>query len=94
MRAGEIFDLTWGRVNMKEGFHVLTQQDTKREESRYVYLNGPVREIPERLGGVRCISHNHVFTYQGNPVRSIKIALATALQEAGIKMLRGTPLRI
>jgi len=93
MRAGEIFDLTWDRVNMKEGFLVLTQQDTKTEEARHVYFNGPVREILERLGRVRYISHNHVFTYQGNPVRSIKNALATALQEAGIKDFRLHDLR-
>jgi site-specific recombinase XerD len=45
MRAGEIFNLTWDRVNMKEGFLILTQQDTKTEEARHVYFNGPVREI-------------------------------------------------
>ncbi len=93
MRAGEIFGLTWDRVNMKEGFLILTQQDTKTEKGRHVYFNGLVREILERLGRVRFISHNRVFTYQGNPVRSIKNALATALQETGIKDFRLHDLR-
>jgi integrase len=93
MRGGEIFGLTRDRVNMKDGFLVLTQRDTKTEEARHVYFNGPVREILERLGSVRYISHNHVFTYQGNPVRSIKNALATALHEAGIKDFRLHDLR-
>ena len=64
IRAGEIFDLTWGWVNMKEGFLVLTKKNTKTEEARHVHLNRPDREILERLGGVRYISHYYVFTYQ------------------------------
>jgi integrase len=93
MRAGELFDLTWDRVNMKEGFLVLTQQDTKTEEARHVYFTGPVREILERLGSVRHISHNHVFSYKGKAVRSIKTALAAALKETGIKDFRLHDLR-
>ncbi len=93
MRAGELFDLTWDRVNMKEGFLVLTQRDTKTEEARHVYFNGPVREILERLGRVRYISHNHVFTYQGKPLKSIKTTLARALKETGIMDFRFHDLR-
>ncbi|RPJ38705.1 MAG: site-specific integrase, partial [Deltaproteobacteria bacterium] len=93
MRAGEIFNLTWDRVNMKEGFLVLTQQDTKTEEARHVYFNGSVREILGRLGKVRHISHNHVFSYEGKPLKSIKTALANALEETGIKDFRFHDLR-
>ncbi len=85
MRAGEIFNLTWDRVDMRAGFIVLTQQDTKTEEARHVYFNGVVRGILERLGKVRHISHNHVFVYRGKPLKSIKTALAKALEETGIK---------
>ncbi|MGD0626082.1 MAG: site-specific integrase [Thermodesulfobacteriota bacterium] len=84
MRAGEIFGLTWDRVNLREGFFTLSPKDTKTGEARHVYFNGPVREVLERLKKVRYISHNHVFTYQGKPVISIKNALANALKEAGI----------
>jgi integrase len=85
MRAGEIFNLTWDRVNMKEGYIRLEPEDTKTKDSRHVYFNGTVREILERLGKVRHISHDHVFTYQGKPLKSIKTALAKAMEETGIK---------
>jgi integrase len=93
MRAGEIFNLTWDRVNMKEGFLVLTQQDTKTEEARHVYFNGPVKEILERRRKVRHISDNHVFLYKDKPLRSIKTALANALEEVEIKDFRFHDLR-
>jgi integrase len=85
MRAGEIFGLTWDRVNMKEGYFNLTPKDTKTGEARYVYFNRPVREILERLRKVRQLSHRYVFTYKGNPVKSIKYSLDKALERAGIK---------
>lgn len=85
MRGGEIFNLTWDRVNMKEGYFMLEPEDTKTKDSRHVYFNGAVREILERLGKVRHISHNHVFTYHDKPLKSIKTTLAKALEETGIK---------
>lgn len=93
MRAGEIFGLTWDRVNMKEGYINLTPQDTKTGEPRYVYFSGPVKDILERLGKVRQISHRFVFTYHGNPVKSIKYSLTRALRKAGIQDFRFHDLR-
>ena len=84
MRAGEIFNLTWDRVNMKEEYFRLEPEDTKTKDPRHVYFNGTVREILDRLGKVRHISHDHVFTYQGKPLKSIKTALGKALEETGI----------
>jgi integrase len=93
MRAGEIFGMTWDRVNMREDYFILTQKDTKTGEGRHVYFNGEVRAVLERLGKVRSISHNFVFTYQGNPLKSIKVALARALEKAKIKDFRLHDLR-
>jgi len=93
MRAGEIFDLTWDRVNLKEGLFILESEDTKTGDPRHVYFNGPVREILERVGKVRPISHNHGFTYHAKPLKSIKTALANALEKTGIKNFRFHDLR-
>jgi integrase len=93
MRAGEIFGMTWDRVNMREGYFILTQKDTKTGEGRHVYFNEEVREILERLGKVRSISHNFVFTYRGSPLKSIKVGLASALKKAQIKDFRLHDLR-
>jgi len=93
MRAGEIFGLTWDRVNMKEGYFNLTPEDTKTGKARTVYFSRPVREILERLGKVRQISHRFVFTYNGHPLRSIKYSLTKGLERAGIDDFRFHDLR-
>jgi len=73
MRAGEIFALTWDRVNMKEGYFNLTPKDTKTGGARQVYFTREVKEILGRLKKVKHLSHQFVFTYKGNPVKSISI---------------------
>jgi integrase len=93
MRAGEIFNLTWDRVNMKDGCFTLTPKDTKTGEARYVYFNRTGMEILVRLRKVRQITHKFVFTYQGNPVRSIKSCLTRGLERAGIEDFRFHDLR-
>jgi len=88
MRSGEIFGMTWDRVNMKEGYFNLTPKDTKTGQARHVYFSGQVREVLEQLGKARHMSHNFVFTYKGKPLKSIKTALGNALNEANIKDFR------
>jgi integrase len=93
MRAGEIFGLTWDRVNLKEDYCNLTPEDTKTGEPRYVYFSGPGKGILERLRKVRHIAHKHVFMYRGGPIKSIKIALGNALKAAEINNFRFHDLR-
>jgi len=59
-----------GPGDLGEGYFILTQKDTKTGEGRHVYFNGEVRQILERLGKVRSISHNFVFTHRGNLSRA------------------------
>ena len=75
------------------GTSVLRPSDTKTGEGRHVYFNGEVRDVLERLGKVRSISHNFVFTYRGNPLKSIKVCLARALKRAKISDFRLHDLR-
>jgi len=93
MRAGEIFGMSWDRVNMREGYFNLTSKDTKTGEARRVYFNGEVKEILERLGKVRSLSHNFVFTFKGKSLKSIKTCLARALKKANITNFRLHDLR-
>ena len=44
MRRGEILNLAWGQVELKEGFIKLRAEDTKTNEGRLVPLN---RELVE-----------------------------------------------
>jgi len=93
MRAGEIFGLTWDRVNLKEGFIDLEPEDTKTSEPRRIYLSPVLRDIFSQLSRVRHINHNFVFTYKGNPVKEIKSTFRSACKKAGIRDFRFHDLR-
>lgn len=57
MRHGDILNLTWDRVDLKEGFIKLRPDDTKTKEGRLVPLNRELVEMfkamPRGLPGIR-----------------------------------------
>jgi integrase len=83
MRQGEILNLVWDRVDLKEGFIHLKPEDTKTKEGRSVPLHTEVVEMlkamPRGLPGVR------VFTYMGKSVACVKKSFITACKQAGIE---------
>ncbi|MGQ9688333.1 MAG: tyrosine-type recombinase/integrase [Desulfobaccales bacterium] len=83
MRQSEILNLTWGQVDLKEGFIKLTPNDTKTREGRLVPLN---RELVEMLRTMpRGLPLSPVFTYQGRSMAEIKRSFTTACKRAGIE---------
>jgi len=83
MRRGEILSLTWGQVDLKEGFVRLRPEDTKTNEGRLVPLN---RELMEMLKAMpRGLPMTPVFTYKGNSVAEVKRSFATACNRAAIE---------
>ncbi|MEW6386312.1 MAG: tyrosine-type recombinase/integrase [Thermodesulfobacteriota bacterium] len=91
MRQGEILNLTWGQVDLKEGFIRLNPENTKTNEGRLVPLSQEMVEMlkamPRGLPGVP------VFTYKGNSVACIKKSFVTACKRAGIENFRFHDLR-
>jgi integrase len=84
MRQGEILNLTWSQVDLKEGFIRLRPEDTKTNEGRLVPLNREMVEMfkamPWGLPGVR------VFSYRGKAFgSSFQKASETARKQAGIE---------
>jgi integrase len=79
MRQGEIVNLTWGQVDLKDGFIHLKPEDTKTNEGREVPLNQFLikmfQAMPRGLPGVR------VFTLQDFP----RDAFRRACKEANIE---------
>lgn len=69
MRAGEIFGLTWDRVNLKEDYFNLRPEETKTGEGRYVYFNGPVKGILERQrkGEEHCLQQCFYVSWKAHP---------------------------
>jgi integrase len=83
MRKGEILNLTWDQVDLREGFIHLEPEDTKTQEGRDIPLNGELmamlQAMPRGLPGV------HVFSYNGQPIKGIKRSFKTACKNAGIE---------
>jgi integrase len=83
MRQGEIMGLTWGQVDLREGFIHLEPEDCKTKEGRDVPLHP---EVIEALGGLlRGLPGVKVFTYKGSCVASVKKSFATACKRAGVE---------
>jgi integrase len=83
MRQGEILNLTWGQVDLREGFIRLRPEDTKTKDGRLVPLNRELVDMleamPRGLPGVR------VFSYQGKALgSSFQKAFEAARKQAGI----------
>ena len=82
MREGEILDLPWDKINLKNRLISLEKTDTKDKEARDVPILDDLFNI---LKGIpKAIHDNHVFLYRGKPIRDIRTALRKACKEAGI----------
>ncbi|MBF0510375.1 MAG: tyrosine-type recombinase/integrase, partial [Deltaproteobacteria bacterium] len=85
MRLNEVLGLTWGRVNIKDGYLDLEPENTKTREPRRIYFNEVLKDIFLEAGKVRGIGHNLVFTRKGQPIKSIRKGFENALVRAGIE---------
>jgi integrase len=83
MRQGEIVSLTWGQVDLKEGFITLRPEDTKTNDARLIPLSAELVEMFKAMP--RGLPNMPVFTYQGRSVGEIKRSFATACKTAGIE---------
>ena len=83
MRAGEIFNLTWDKVDLAQELVRLGAEDTKTSEPRVVFLCDRAYGILKVAGRVRSLDHNRVFTYRGKPLKKIKKAFTSACRKAG-----------
>lgn len=83
MRRGEILNLTWGQVDLKEGFIKLRAEDTKTNEGRLVPLNLELVEIFKAMP--RGFPQSPVFTYKRRSMAEMKRSFATACKRARIE---------
>jgi integrase len=92
-RLGEIVNLTWDRVDLQRGFIALRAIDTKTKKPRQVPITPAVRVALADLAKVRRLNTNHVFLYEGQPVKSIKRGFKTAKRLAEVTDFRFHDLR-
>jgi integrase len=82
MRKGEIVNLTWDKVFLPNRVIQLEATDTKDREPRLIPICDGLYAI---LKGIpRAIHDNHVFLYNGKPVKDIRGTLTQACEKAKI----------
>lgn len=99
MRAGEIRNLTWEKIDLKMGFLRLAAIDTKSNEKRAIPISPALRAIlddikkEQREAKVAPIG-GHVFTWGGRAMsEGWKCAFHTACQKTGLDDFRFHDLR-
>lgn len=82
MRKGEILNLTWDRIDMKEKLIRLAGNDTKSGRSRTIPISQALFDV---LKGIpRAIHVPHVFLFRGKPIRDIRTSIKQGCDGAGI----------
>ena len=82
MRQGEILSLTWGQVDLKEGFIKLNPEDTKTNEARLIPLTAELVEMFKAMP--RGLPQLRVFLKNGNPITCIRESFQSACRKANI----------
>jgi len=82
MRRGEILNLTWNKVNMKNHLIQLEAIDTKTGEPRVCPIVDNLHKILSSIP--RGLHDNHVILYYAKPIKDIRTSLKTACRKAGI----------
>ena len=77
MRKGEILNLTWDKVDLKNRFIHLEAEDTKDKERRSIPIHNDLVEILNRIP--RNVHNKHVFTYKGFPISDYQNGLKKSM---------------
>jgi integrase len=84
MRLGEIKNLRWDRVDLKNSVIRLGDADVKNEEGREIPL---IDGLPALLEGIKRLNPTaeYVFLRNGEPISSFRKAWKTATKKAGLE---------
>jgi len=83
-RSGELLNLTWDKVDLKQGIISLNPGETKSEEARTVYLNQELVTEIRNLQANRRLGCPWVFHRDGEAIKSFRKVWATACIKAGL----------
>lgn len=82
MRKGEILNLTWDKIDLKNRRIKLESIDTKTREPKSCFICKELYQILKKLP--RALHDPHVFLYHGKPIADIKTTFKTLCEKAGV----------
>ncbi|MEE9913203.1 MAG: site-specific integrase [Deltaproteobacteria bacterium] len=88
MRKGEVLNLTWNHIDMKNRVISLNASETKDREARKIPICDALYSILESIP--KAIHDNHVFLFKGKPIKDFRTALRMACRKSGIPYGRET----
>jgi integrase len=83
-RKTEILELTWDRVDLKEGVVRIDPGEAKNEEGRELYLSGELLTEIQTLHGNRRLDCPFVFHRDGIPIKDFRWTWDAACINAGL----------
>ncbi|HPR64849.1 MAG TPA: site-specific integrase [Thermoanaerobaculia bacterium] len=93
MRRGEILNLRWDNIDMKNGFILLDQSQTKNKQRREIPINDTVRQTLQSITRRLDVPYIFINPGTGKPFREIKNGFWSALRRAKIQDFRFHDLR-
>ncbi|MDI6793141.1 MAG: site-specific integrase [bacterium] len=93
MRKGEILTLKWDQVDLKHGFILLDESDTKNGERKEIPINETLRQTLQRI--MRQLDVPYVFydPATGKPYQDVKTSFKTAVRKSKIRDFKFHDLR-
>ena len=83
-RAGEILNLTWDKVDLKQGIITLNPGETKNENARTIYPNEELMKEMKSVYANRRLGCPYVFHRGGKQIKRITRAWKTACIKIGL----------
>ena len=84
-RKGEVLNLTWDKVDVRERTIRLDPGETKNEEARNTYMNDELFKEMQRVFIKRRFGCPYVFHHAGQPIRKFEKAWNAACKKTGLK---------
>ena len=85
-RRSEILNLTWDKVDLKEGIVRLDPGETKNNEGRTLYLNEELLKEMHLLQSKRRLGFPYVFNRDGNRIKDYRDAWRSACKKIGLQI--------
>ena len=84
-RVSEILNLTWDKIDLKNGIVRIETGEAKNDEARTVYLDDELKEMFRNFFVNRRLDIPYVFLRDGEPIRGFRKAWLKACKDAKVK---------